>query len=271
VAGLAVDSDAFDREMASLRPARRCYLILFSPRSGSSWVTSALVATRQLGIPTEYLNPDEVRDNARKANTTDPAGLLAILKRTRQTPNGIFGLKARAIDIELFGAVTFFAAFGAGSLFFYLWRQDVVAQGISLYRAVASGRWHSFDRPAAPPNYDADAIAHWISHVVEIENDNMRLLARRGLRAIALRYEDIIADRMGVVATFARALDVVLAPGFDSIPDYRLLTRVSDRWNVEVHARFSAARSDFIAAIEAERLIGRGGERDKVFMPDAPG
>jgi LPS sulfotransferase NodH len=268
VAGLAVDADAFRQQMASLRPARRCYVTLFSPRSGNSWVTSALVVTRQLGIPTEYLNPDEVRDNARKANTTDPAGLLAILRRTRQTPNGIFGLKARAIDIELFGETAFFAAFGAETRYFYLWRDDVVAQGISLYRAVASGRWHSYDRPAAPPQYDADAIGQWISHVAGIENDNLRLLARQGLRAISLRYEDIIEDRKGLVATFAKAMGVVLPPGFETVQADRLPRRVSDRWNAEAQSRFSATRPDFIAAIAAERLTGRAVEREKVFARD---
>src|SRR5579871_4778068 len=53
-----VDEAAFANEVRKTTPADRYYIIFFTPRSGSSWLTSVLSATRHLGYPEEYINPE---------------------------------------------------------------------------------------------------------------------------------------------------------------------------------------------------------------------
>ena len=54
VADLDVDAAAFRREMARELPSDRNYIILFTPRSGSTWLISVLAATQVLGQPQSH-------------------------------------------------------------------------------------------------------------------------------------------------------------------------------------------------------------------------
>src|SRR5690242_9812957 len=110
-------------------------------------------------------------------------------------------MEARAVDIELFGEAEFFKAFEKSTTIFLLWRDNMVAQGISLYRAVTTGYFHSTDAVAAPPDYDADRIAEWMRHIVQIENENLALIERRELHPRVMRYEDIVRDRRTTLLT----------------------------------------------------------------------
>ena len=72
VQGLVVDEAAFRRDMAQLVPADRCYVVLFTARSGSTWLTSVLSATQKLGYPEEHLNHAWVRNTAQAQDSCDP-------------------------------------------------------------------------------------------------------------------------------------------------------------------------------------------------------
>jgi len=251
VADLAPNEVAFRTALASAKPAARRYVVLFSPRSGSTWLSLVLAGTGLLGRPLEYIHPDQVVGHARAAGTTDPAGLLAVLLRQRQTPNGVFGIKARALDILLFGEAAFFAELGDDAAYFCLWRENIVAQGVSLYRAVASGRWHSYDAARPPPQYDAAAISHWISQVAEVEHANEQFLCRHGIHAQRLRYEILVPDRHTAIAIFATALGVTIPP--IALTIMRTLAAVSDDWNQATEERFRSEYPEMIAALESRR------------------
>jgi hypothetical protein len=120
LAGVEPDAAVFRAALASAEPATRRYVLLFSPRSGSTWLAFLLEQTGVLGRPFEYIHPDHVAGHARAAGTTDPAGLLAVLLRQRKTPNGVFGIKTLAADIVRFGEAPFFAEFGGNTEFFCL-------------------------------------------------------------------------------------------------------------------------------------------------------
>ena len=252
VAGMPTDAAAHARALAAA-PPDRAYVILFTPRSGSTWLALTLEATGRLGKPFEHLHPDAARIRAEEAATTDPAGALAVLQRRHQTANGVFGIKLRALDIHLFGADPFFAALGPPARYFCLWRDNVVAQGVSLYRAVASGRWHSYEADQAAPEYDAAAIQKWVAHVVQIENQNRILLRERQIRAVWMRYEDIVEDPRGTLARVARAVGETLPADLPA----PALSRLADDWNIAAEARFRAERPDAVAALEARRLVKR--------------
>lgn len=244
--------------MQRLSPADRSYLVFFTARSGSSWLTSVLAETKRLGFPEEYLNPAFVRDVCTATNARTQGSLLDMLKRRRRTPNGVFSMEVRAVDIDLFGEEAFFAAFDPKTIVFNLWRDNIVAQGVSLYRAVSTGHYHSTDAaPPVAPAYDAESIKLWTKHILSDENLNLTMLARRGRPARFLRYEDIMRDQATTVRQFADALRVDLPEGA-APPDTSAEPRhekIGDSWNREAETRFRHEEAAFVATVESQRLI----------------
>jgi len=256
VRDLEVDNAAFRQNWDRLAPADRTYVVVFTARSGSTWLTSVLSATKQLGYPEEYINPDFVRAVAQAQNTRDPECLLQMLKRRRCTPNGVFGIEVRAIDVALLSEETFFRVFDDKTVFFNLWRDNIVAQGISLFRAVATGHYHSTDgQVRSPPSYDGEEIRRWVRHIAITENDNLRMLRRAQRPIRGLRYEDIVRDREGTIEAFARALDVSIEPRELVGPVEGETRKIGDDWNSKAEQRFRREQAGYVAEIEGTRLI----------------
>jgi LPS sulfotransferase NodH len=255
VKDIIVDSGVAEHAIASSAAADRCLLIFFTPRSGSSWLSKIIVNTQRLGTPEEYINPEFIPFITKKMHATSQATLLGMLKRWTKTKNGIFSMEVRAIDVELFGETEFFAAFDPSTVIFFLWRDNIVGQGISLYRAVSTNRFHSDVASVAPPAYDVEKIAEWMRHIVQIENDNLTLLRRRDLPIRFLRYEEIVRDRETTLAILADALRVDLTEKRLVKGREAELHKIADEWNRAAEQRFREERRDFIYEIEAQRLI----------------
>jgi len=259
VRDLQVDEQARLRDAEKLVPAHRRYIILFSARSGSTWLSSVLSATKKLGFPDEFINPDFIVAVARACNAKTPEHLLGALMRRRKSPNNVFGMEARAVDVELLGFDAFRQAFGAEALFFHLWRENLVAQGISLFRAVETNQYHSNSAAAkSTPAYDADGIFRWIRHIANTENANVELLRKLGAPARHLRYEDMIAEREKTVELFAHAMAVPFSPGDFSAPMTGVLNKLADDWNLEAEARFRSERAADVKQFEDGRLVKIG-------------
>jgi LPS sulfotransferase NodH len=256
VKDIQVDRTALKRDLATIVPSDREYVIFFTPRSGSSWLTSILSMTNKLGYPEEYINPDFVRDVVKATNAWTPGLLLQMLKRKRKTPNGVFGMEVRANDVLFFGEREFFDEVDPGAVIYFLWRSNIVAQGISLYRAVLTGRFHSSDKevPAAPA-YSADSIRHWIQHIANIENANLEMLERHDLAARLLCYEDIVGDRAGALALFAETLGIGLEVTEHSQRSPDELSKISDAWNLAAEERFRREEQRYVYSVEEQRRI----------------
>jgi LPS sulfotransferase NodH len=255
--GLHIDPSVLDTTISTVGPADRRYVILFTPRSGSSWLTALITATRCLGRPEEYLNPEFVREVARALNCTARTSLFPALLRKCKTNNGVFGIEARSIDIEIFGEQDFFDGIGADALYFYLWRDNIVAQGVSLYRAVTTGKFHSTDgrREIAPAVYDTGGIEVWIEHILKIENDNFDLLRSRRLACRFLRYEDIIRDEVATLELFSLPVLGRSLVNAEISDGASTLSRLADQWNLAAEKRFRHEMSEFVQGLRHRRLI----------------
>jgi len=69
------------------------YLILSSPRTGSSMLCSALRATDMAGMPFEYFHPEGLRTWFKERSETNIFEFVNNLERRRTTSNGYFGIK----------------------------------------------------------------------------------------------------------------------------------------------------------------------------------
>jgi trehalose 2-sulfotransferase len=233
------------------------YVIIFTARSGSSWLTNVLSETKQLGYHEEYLNPNFIRGVASAVNSTIPEEFLAGLQRRRQTPNGVFGIEAREVDIELFGADCFFEVFDENTIFFNLWRENLVAQAVSLFRAVETQQFHikQGERTSAPPVYNLKSVSKWMIHLALQENANLAMLTERQLPFINLCYEAMVDNRRQMQRLFAKELEVQLSPEALIGPVVSPLTKIGDSWNEETEKRFRADAEKLVSRIEVNRKM----------------
>jgi LPS sulfotransferase NodH/SAM-dependent methyltransferase len=255
--GLEIDRSELDITIRTVAPADRKYVILFTPRSGSSWLTSLLSGVGCLGMPEEYLNPAFLRDVAESLNCMARTELFPALLRKCKSDNGVFGIEVRSIDIELFGEQNFLDGVGPDTLYFCLWRDNIVAQGISLYRAVTTGRWHSSDgrTEIGPTVYDAASIKEWIEHILQIENANFSLLCRRCIPCRFLCYEDVIGNDAVALEAFSSPLLGRALPSSPISGSAIRPTRMADDWNLAAEERFRHEMAEFLQGLCQRRLI----------------
>ncbi len=257
VKDLEVNEMAWLMDELMLYSPQKLYVITFTARSGSSWLTNVLSETKQLGFPEEYLNPNFVRGVASAVNSIVPEDFIAGLQRRRQSPNGVFGLEARELDIESFGADCFFKIFDDNTVFFNLWRNNLVAQAVSLFRAVETQQFHikQGDETAPPPAYNTKSIGKWMLHLAMQENANLKMLQQRRRPFVNLCYEEMVSNRKQTLRIFAHALGVELTPETLLGQAERLLVKLGDDWNGETEKRFRTEAATLVSRIEANRKI----------------
>lgn len=255
VEGLSFDHEPLKLELSRAGPGKR-YLILFAARSGSSWISSVLRQSNHFGVPREYINPNSIPALASRMRATDPHLFLNALCLKRSTPNRVFGMKVTSVQIEHFGPDDFFQTFDDSTVFFNLWRENIIAQGVSLYRAIQTKRFHSRTADVTPPAYRANDIRKWVARIARVENQNCQLLARRGGPSITLKYEDCAAiSRTALIDLFAKSLEVDVRPEHLAAESPKELKKIGDDWNLEAEQRFRATAKDFVREVEVGRLV----------------
>lgn len=132
---------------------------------------------------------------------------------------------------------------------------------------MATKRFHSNEGEVnrAPPNYDADAIQNWLTHLAEAENDNIAMLRRNQRTFRNICYEDIVRDRNGTMKMFAETLGVEMNVDEFTGPVEGELRKIGDAWNDEAEQRFRAERGDFLGRIESAR------QAKKIVAPEGMG
>ncbi|WP_432496394.1 Stf0 family sulfotransferase [Kineococcus gypseus] len=236
-------------------PALRPYLVCASQRSGSTVLCETLRSTGVAGNPLEHF--EFLRTSGRPpqprewfAGVDDP-GLLALLAPLEQgsppsegpvewrsrvlaegrTPNGVWGgklmwnqvgeLLARLEGLpgrsgtDLRSAVA--DLLGEEPVYVHVHRPDVVAQAVSMWRAVQTQRWRDDGAPAGDDGavYHADGIAHLEAVLLEQERSWRRWFEDEGIEPVRIGFDDLKAD---VRAAAARVLEAVGLPGVPVSP-----------------------------------------------------
>lgn len=213
----------------------RCaYVLCSSPRSGSTLLSEALAAVGA-GVPIEYLDPTNAMAVCwRRWGCRDLGGYVRALHRHRTTPAGVFGLKAhwyhlaavagRDVTDEplLERAAAALTSIVPGAAAVRVQREDRRRQALSWLRAERTGRWFTVAGTAPPPVPDvpeAEVDAR-LRRLDEEEGWWTTLLARLGITPLVVTYEQICADREGVVAA---VLDHVGCAATGPVPPPRLV------------------------------------------------
>jgi LPS sulfotransferase NodH len=199
-------------------PPPRAYIIASSPRTGSSLLAEALIATKRAGNPDEFFDilPDNERHWADRYKIAPGADYVDHLIRASRTPNGVFGFKLHWHQIPALRrrlaesrppaalpdertVMDLLRARFPDLRFLWLYRRNRVAQAISYYRASQSKIWRVWNddraadrRPMKPLEYDRAGIEHYLRMVNKQEDGWRRFFTEHGIPALVLVYEDFI-------------------------------------------------------------------------------
>lgn len=252
------DPERFRADMQ--RPgARKTYGIYFTPRSGSSWLTDVIRRTGRLGKPEEWFNPSFLPRVAASVNADNLMNCVKMLKR-KQAPGGIFGFEVTYYQmLASFGSeATFLSHFPPRTKCFFLIRQDIVLQAVSLAKSVATSVYHSANSPTDAIEqadhefqYDAEAIEHWLGHVLDQETRFERFFAANEIHPVRLSYEMMMAmGRDDLLRLFAEHLGEELGELEAFNERHR---KIGTAKNDEFAARFAQENAKLLRAVARRR------------------
>jgi LPS sulfotransferase NodH len=222
------------------------YLVVATPRSGSTLLCETLRATGVAGIPLEHFEvfrhstqPRQPREYFEGVDDPAVLGHLSALDPPRPdpepsaawwariladgtTPNGVWGgklmwghvgdLLGRAEELDEVPPspdldATLTALLGDGLRLVYVTRPDKVAQAVSLWRAVQTQTWRAGrGTPADQARYSFAGIDHLVAQLEDHDAAWRAWFAQTGRTPHTVVYDDLAADPPGVVGGVLRFL-----------------------------------------------------------------
>ena len=247
----------FEREMLK-GPVPRQYTMFFTPRSGSSWVTDVVTRAKRIGIPCEYFNPDMMHRVATTLNATTIEEFRDILIR-RCITNGVFGQQITYHQMRaVFGNADRFVELFPQDKCFWLIREDIVLQGISLYKMQHTKIAHAPEASDEERHkredlfvYDAKEIKRWIRHIRVAETGSEALFEKFGMNPFRMSYErNTQLSPQRLVNIMERHLS---APKDQNLKIESIHKKIVTDANLAFADRFREQNRDFVAELEEER------------------
>jgi LPS sulfotransferase NodH len=202
----------------------RAYLLASLPRAGSTHFSHVLWRTGCLGAPLEYLNFQPAGPYGFAAKSTDLQQQLwrSVLRR-RCSPNGVFGLKAFAMQLEelqqsnaplLADVLATILPRDRPKRVVYLRRRDRLAQAVSYARASLSGIWRKEQESADADRieYSQEALEAVDRGITFQEGVWAEMFDDLRIEPLTLCHEDVLADPAAVARQVADYLEVPIDP-----------------------------------------------------------
>lgn len=198
-------------------------LIAHTPRTGSSLLATALGDTGLCGRPHEYLNSVHIDQIRLRIGPLPMPSYLAWLKRHRTTANGVFCLKASALQLqqEVVDRGHDPRRLLAPLRCVWIQRRDKVRQAVSYSRALQTDRWRAEAADRQPPHYDYAHIA-WSMRFLAGQSRNWpKLFARLGVSPIPVWYLQLAHHYDAMVRGLGAALGLGAAHDLEVQPPRR--------------------------------------------------
>lgn len=203
------------------------YLILSSPRTGSTMLAAALNATGKAGVAKEYFHLDKLAGKGNPEQTREAMlAYYAEVVDATTSANGVFGMKLHFNQFHhVFGGKRIGMASGLGFVKSFdrrilVYRRDKILQALSELLASKSDLWNTADKAAAGragrefSDADLPFLLRIMGRQVSEEYAWRSLLEDSALPFHQIAYEDMVASPE---AEFARLATYLAIPGLDSI------------------------------------------------------
>jgi LPS sulfotransferase NodH len=204
------------RQRIEAAGVERTLFVCSTPRTGSMMLADLLADTGLAGRADEFFG-EPFRQNVVPGLTRRGFDDY-LVGCTRKTQRGTFGVKLHWDQVEVFlhllrlrrglgglsDAQVIAAVFPSPS-YVFLTRDDTLAQAVSWWKAIGSGKWVDEDSRAAEPEFDADGIAGRVRRIEEHNAAWRRWFEANGVEPLAVTYEALAADPEGVTR---RALEL---------------------------------------------------------------
>lgn len=253
-----------DAEIESLRNEFRGvapYVILFTARSGSTFLTHELGATGSLSVPNEWFSWLHVRADIEKNGGT-PIEFMHRLVISMKSAGGIFGVETNRLMLELFEDILpLDRIFPRRPRWFVLRRRNLVSQAISNYIADESRIFHSYqltsesDEKIDSVTYDSDKLKVYIKKFVEEEKWFFKYLKLKHVIPIELFYEDVVQEPKSCAMRIANVMGVWVSNEYFSKQIKNPMKKMSNNKNLEFEKRFRDENPLFLHDILKERVM----------------
>jgi LPS sulfotransferase NodH len=193
--------------MSNRKAASSKYCIFMMPRSGSTLLTELLASSGKLGFPGESFVPDVLRTFSLTFSDRFSSYEQFLLSGFH-SENGVFGTE---IEFERFVEEAAFFADLTAWRHVYIWREDLLAQAISLRIASETWVWHTFEgatHDETVPFISRASIVDEVNFLLRGERFFRELFAERGIAPYSLSYEQLVADPEGQARRIAEHVGV---------------------------------------------------------------
>ncbi|MEM9704524.1 MAG: Stf0 family sulfotransferase [Pseudomonadota bacterium] len=268
LASIDVDQQKLADELAQFQEPSRQYLVYMTPRTGSSWLRDLLRSTDVLGWPEEWFSTMMLRDFAASLNANTLDAYASLNRSKGQSSNGVYGATITWWDlINLWPDVlensksNFFNHFPKElTSAFALFRKDIVAQAVSLYRVRKTRQFDvvnstATEREAAEKAffYNEVKIKECLDHIVSSERQMHQFFAEYAIRPTILVYEDFTAtEETRIIDFFIKTLATNRSNSLE-IVGQSVHEKIATSRNHRFAERFRFDYLNEIETLEAER------------------
>ena len=240
--------------------ATSSYLVLSTPRSGSTLLCRALESTDLAGYPKEYFSPEGKRWS-RESATTAPSAYVASLLAKQATPNGVFGAKISWRQLLLFEQACrrepryretplpdILSDLFPSLRYLRITRRDKVRQAISYWKALQTGVWGKAAAAdgsgSASAAFDYDALSDLVRLLQEHEAGIDGFVSRSNLSPFTIVYEDLVDSYRETVTAALAHLGIDVPSGL-VLPEPRTARLADDETEAWVgeYARIARERA----------------------------
>lgn len=239
--------------------ANSFYGILFTARSGSTFLTHELHRAGVFGNPHEWFNWSHVESVVQK-NKALPLDYIVETVTANSSQNGVFGFEINWLQYQALEAIVDpIGLFGRNTRWFFLRRRNLVAQAVSNFIADQSKVFHSYQLDENTLSkikdvvYDSTAIKKYIVNFCNQEKCIQILLMKNRKFPINLYYEDLVARTSDTVCLFANAMGVDIPDSYVCNAKLNPIKKVSTEKNQEFEMLFRETESVFMDEMLAKR------------------
>lgn len=258
---LSADPDKQRKRREGKTAAAHRFIVYFTPRSGSSWLNTAMNQAGVFGIGGELFNFHYVENLARNFGVNSLDAFCDTVLRTHKTDNDVFTSQVTYFHLKrIADQDLFYRYFPPRSPAVYLMRENIVLQAISLYKATETKVFHSATHSEADIEnarrfdaYDGEKIMRWVNHIHEQEDGFERHFRRWQIEPLRLSYERMFADEARVLPAIADWFGVALPAAADGADNPH--RAIAGATNATIEQRFRSEYAVEIARIENRRRV----------------